>query len=105
LGSVLGLLLNHQTIIGRVGGGSYFAGMAFPFLEKNFNEGQQTRFVAVEPTACPTLTKGSYTFDFGDSARTAPIVKMHTLGHAFVPPDIHAGGLHNHGMAPHICAL
>lgn len=124
LGSVLGPVLTHQTVIGLealkqfeladeypdvligcAGGGSNFAGLAFPFLEKNFNEGRNTRFIAVEPTACPTLTKGSYTFDYGDSAQTAPIVKMHTLGHSFVPPDIHAGGLRYHGMAPHICAL
>lgn len=124
LGSVLGPVLTHQTVIGLealkqfemadeypdvligcVGGGSNFAGLAFPFLQKKFEEGSKTRFVAVEPTACPTLTKGNYTYDYGDSARTAPIVRMHTLGHTFVPPDIHAGGLRYHGMAPHICAL
>lgn len=124
LGSVLGPVLTHQTVIGLealkqfemadeypdvligcVGGGSNFAGLAFPFLQKKFEEGSKTRFVAVEPTACPTLTKGNYTYDYGDSAKTAPIVRMHTLGHTFVPPDIHAGGLRYHGMAPHICAL
>lgn len=124
LGSVLGPVLMHQTVIGLealrqfemadeypdivigcVGGGSNFAGLAFPFLHQNFTTGRRTRLIAVEPTACPTLTKGLYTFDYGDSARTAPIVKMHTLGHAFVPPGIHAGGLRYHGMAPHICAL
>lgn len=124
LGSVLGPVLTHQTVIGLealkqfemadeypdvligcVGGGSNFAGLAFPFLQKKFEERSKTRFVAVEPTACPTLTKGNYTYDYGDSAKTAPIVRMHTLGHTFVPPDIHAGGLRYHGMAPHICAL
>jgi len=124
LGSVLGPVLMHQTVIGLealkqfemageypdivigcVGGGSNFAGLAFPFLHQNFTNGKNTRFIAVEPTACPTLTKGLYAFDYGDSAKTAPIVKMHTLGHSFVPPGIHAGGLRYHGMAPHICAL
>jgi len=124
LGSVLGPVLMHQTVIGLealkqfemadeypdivigcVGGGSNFAGFAFPFLHKNFTEGKETRFIAVEPTACPTLTKGPYAFDYGDTAKSAPIVKMHTLGHSFVPPGIHAGGLRYHGMAPHISAL
>jgi tryptophan synthase beta chain len=124
LGSVLGSVLTHQTIIGLeslkqfdqageypdvvigcVGGGSNFAGFAFPFLEKNFSEGRSTRLVAVEPTACPSLTRGSYAFDYGDTARMAPIMKMHTLGHSFVPAGIHAGGLRYHGMAPHLSAL
>ncbi|MBW8012407.1 MAG: TrpB-like pyridoxal phosphate-dependent enzyme [Chloroflexi bacterium] len=124
LGSVLGPVLMHQTVVGLealkqfekadeypdvvigcVGGGSNFGGFAFPFLHKNFTEGTKTRFVAVEPTACPTLTKGKYAFDYGDSAKSAPIVKMHTLGHSFVPPGIHAGGLRYHGMAPHISSL
>lgn len=124
LGSVLGPVLMHQTVIGLeaikqfemageypdvligcVGGGSNFGGFAFPFLHKNFTEGLQTRVLAVEPTACPTLTRGEYTFDYGDTAMMAPIVKMHTLGHTFVPAGIHAGGLRYHGMAPHICAL
>jgi tryptophan synthase beta chain len=124
LGSVLGPVLMHQTVIGLealkqfelageypdvvvgcIGGGSNFSGFSFPFLHQNFTAGKSTRVVAVEPTACPTLTKGSYTFDYGDTAEMAPIVKMHTLGHAFVPPGIHAGGLRYHGMAPHICAL
>lgn len=124
LGSVLGPVLMHQTVVGLealkqfekadeypdiligcVGGGSNFAGFSFPFLHKNFTEGKKTRFIAVEPTACPTLTKGIYAFDYGDTAKTAPIVKMHTLGHTFVPPEIHAGGLRYHGMAPHISAL
>jgi len=124
LGSVLGPVLMHQTVVGLealkqfemadeypdiligcVGGGSNFSGLAFPFLQQNFTAGKETRFVAVEPTACPTLTKGPYTFDYGDTARMAPIVKMNTLGHTFVPPGIHAGGLRYHGMAPHISAL
>jgi tryptophan synthase beta chain len=124
LGSVLGPVLMHQTVIGLealkqfemaeeypdivigcTGGGSNFAGFAFPFLHKKFTEGKDTRFIATEPTACPTLTKGPYTFDYGDTAKSAPIVKMHTLGHTFVPPGIHAGGLRYHGMAPHISAL
>lgn len=124
LGSVLGPVLMHQTVVGLealkqfeqadeypdvvigcVGGGSNFSGFAFPFLHQNFTNGQTTRLVAVEPTACPTLTRGEYTFDYGDSAEMAPIVKMHTLGHTFVPPGIHAGGLRYHGMSPHVCAL
>jgi len=124
LGSVLGPVLMHQTVIGLealkqfeladeypdivigcTGGGSNFSGFAFPFLHKKFTEGKNTRFIAVEPTACPTLTKGPYTFDYGDTAKSAPIVKMHTLGHTFVPEGIHAGGLRYHGMAPHISAL
>jgi len=124
LGSVLGPVLMHQTVIGLeairqfemadeypdvvigcVGGGSNFSGFAFPFLHQNFSAGRKTRIVAVEPTACPSLTQGRYTFDYGDTAGMAPIVKMHTLGHTFVPPGIHAGGLRYHGMAPHVCAL
>lgn len=124
LGSVLGPVLMHQTVIGQealkqfekadeypdvvigcAGGGSNFAGLAFPFVRENLRNGKHTRLVAVEPTACPTLTKGTYTFDYGDTAEMAPIVKMHTLGHTFVPPGIHAGGLRYHGMAPHVCAL
>ena len=124
LGSVLGPVLTHQTVIGEealkqmemageypdivigcAGGGSNFAGFAFPFLRQNFNNGMKTRVIAVEPTACPTLTKGKYTFDYGDTAQMAPIVKMHTLGHDFIPPTIHAGGLRYHGMAPHVSAL
>ena len=124
LGSVLGPVLMHQTVIGLeaikqfdmageypdtviacVGGGSNFAGFTFPFLHKNLTEGAKTRVVAVEPAACPTLTKGKYAFDYGDTAQMAPIVKMHTLGHNFVPEGIHAGGLRYHGMAPHVSAL
>ncbi|MFQ5433689.1 MAG: pyridoxal-phosphate dependent enzyme, partial [Anaerolineae bacterium] len=94
-----------DVVIGCVGGGSNFAGLAFPFLHQNFTNGKNTRIVAVEPTACPTLTKGKYTFDYGDTAQMAPVVKMHTLGHDFVPAGIHAGGLRYHGMAPHVSAL
>ncbi len=124
IGSVFGSVLLHQTVIGQealkqmelageypdviigcVGGGSNFSGFAFPFLHQNFTTGKKTRVVAVEPTACPTLTKGLYAFDYGDTAKMAPIMKMYTLGHDFIPPGIHAGGLRYHGMAPHICAL
>ena len=124
LGSVLNHVLTHQSVIGEealkqmdmageypdvvigcVGGGSNFGGIAYPFLRMNLLEGMKTRLLAVEPTATPSLTKGVYTFDYGDTAMMAPIVKMHTLGHAFVPPPIHAGGLRYHGMAPSICAL
>jgi tryptophan synthase beta chain len=124
LGSVLNHVLTHQSVIGEealkqmdmageypdvvigcVGGGSNFGGIAYPFLRMNLLEGKKTRLLAVEPTATPSLTRGVYTFDYGDTAMMAPIVKMHTLGHAFVPPPIHAGGLRYHGMAPSICAL
>ncbi len=124
LGSVLGHVLMHQTVIGLealeqmemageypdivigcAGGGSNFAGFAFPFIHRNLTEGKKTRIVAVEPASCPTLTKGRYTWDYGDAAAMAPIVKMHTLGHTFVPPGIHAGGLRYHGMAPLVSAL
>lgn len=124
LGSVLNHVLMHQTVIGEealkqmdlageypnvvigcVGGGSNFAGIAYPFLRQNLLEGQRTRLLAVEPTAAPSLTRGEYTFDYGDTAMMAPIVKMYTLGHDFVPPPIHAGGLRYHGMAPSLCAL
>jgi tryptophan synthase beta chain len=94
-----------DVVIGCIGGGSNFAGIAYPFLRQNLLENQNTRLLAVEPTATPTLTKGVYTFDYGDTAKMAPIVKMYTLGHAFIPPPIHAGGLRYHGMAPSICAL
>lgn len=124
LGSVLNHVLMHQTVIGEealkqmdlageypdvvigcVGGGSNFAGIAYPFLRENLKNGQRTRLLAVEPTATPSLTKGTYAFDFGDTAQMAPIVKMHTLGHTFMPPGIHAGGLRYHGMAPSLSAL
>jgi tryptophan synthase beta chain len=124
LGSVLNHVLLHQTIIGEeallqfakaedypdvvigcVGGGSNFAGLAFPFLRKTLTKRQPTRFVAVEPQACPSLTKGVYAYDFGDTAKLAPMTKMYTLGHDFVPAGIHAGGLRYHGMAPLVSAL
>ncbi|MEK6193535.1 MAG: TrpB-like pyridoxal phosphate-dependent enzyme [Deltaproteobacteria bacterium] len=124
LGSVLGHVLTHQSVIGQeslkqmdmageypdvvigcAGGGSNFAGIAYPFLRENLRNGLKTRLLAVEPAAAPSLTKGTFTFDFGDTAMMAPIVKMHTLGHSFVPAPIHAGGLRYHGMAPSISAL
>jgi tryptophan synthase beta chain len=124
LGSVLNHVLMHQTVIGEealkqmdladeypdvvigcVGGGSNFGGIAYPFLRQNLKDGQRTRLLAVEPTATPSLTKGKYTYDYGDSAQMAPIVKMHTLGHTFMPAGIHAGGLRYHGMAPSVSAL
>ncbi len=124
LGSVLGHVLMHQTVIGLealeqmelageypdlvigcAGGGSNFAGFTYPFLHQNFTAGKTTRVIAVEPASCPSLTKGAYTFDYGDSAAMAPIVKMYTLGHTFIPPGIHAGGLRYHGMAPSVSAM
>ncbi|MCX7868477.1 MAG: TrpB-like pyridoxal phosphate-dependent enzyme, partial [Terrimicrobiaceae bacterium] len=112
LGSVLNHVLLHQSVIGEealkqmdmageypdmvigcVGGGSNFAGIAYPFLRYNLTEGKKTRLIAVEPKAAPSLTRGIYGFDYGDTAQMAPIVKMHTLGHDFIPPAIHAGGL------------
>lgn len=124
LGSVLNHVLMHQTVIGQetllqfemadeypdvivgcTGGGSNFAGFAFPFIHKNLTEGKSTRVIAAEPAASPSLTKGVYTFDYGDTAQMAPVVKMHTLGHTFIPPGIHAGGLRYHGMAPQVSAL
>ena len=119
LGSVLNHVLLHQTVIGEeaieqfaladaypdvvigcVGGGSSFAGIAFPFLRDKMAGKSSTRFVAVEPTACPSLTKGAFAYDFGDVAMFTPLLKMYTLGHDFVPAGIHAGGLRYHGMAP-----
>jgi tryptophan synthase beta chain len=124
LGSVLNHVLMHQTVIGEealkqmdmaneypdvvigcIGGGSNFAGIAYPFLRENLKNGKRTRLLAVEPTAAPSLTKGAYTFDYGDTAKMAPVVKMHTLGHDFIPAGIHAGGLRYHGMAPSISGL
>ena len=124
LGSVLNHVLLHQTVIGEealkqmdlageypdvvigcVGGGSNFGGIAFPFLRHNLQDGKKTRLLAVEPTATPSLTQGVYAFDYGDTAKTAPIVKMYSLGHDFIPPAIHAGGLRYHGMSPQISAL
>ncbi len=124
LGSVLNFVCLHQTVIGEealqqmemadeypdvvigcVGGGSNFAGLAYPFVGKNIREGKKTRIVAVEPTASPSITRGEYTFDYGDTAKMAPIVKMYTLGHDFMPAPIHAGGLRYHGMAPSLSSL
>lgn len=124
LGSVLNHVLLHQTIIGMeakkqfekidlypdvvigcVGGGSNFAGIAFPFMQDKLTKGTKTRFVGVEPAACPTLTKGKLAYDFGDSAQMAPITMMYTLGNGFVPTSIHAGGLRYHGMAPLVSQL
>ena len=119
LGSVLNHVMHHQTVIGQeameqiadagdypdiiiacAGGGSNFAGISFPFLGANIREGKKTRIIAVEPAACPSLTKGIYAYDFGDVAKLTPLLKMHTLGHDFVPAGIHAGGLRYHAMAP-----
>ncbi len=94
-----------DVVIGCVGGGSNFSGIAFPFLRANLLHGQRTRLVAVEPTAAPSLTRGIFAYDYGDTAKMAPIVKMHTLGHDFIPAAIHAGGLRYHGMAPTLCRL
>jgi tryptophan synthase beta chain len=94
-----------HTVIGCVGGGSNFAGLAYPFLHDKLSQGTDVRIIAVEPTACPTLTRGAYTFDFGDAVGMAPIIQMYTLGHSFVPPAIHAGGLRYHGDAPTLSAL
>jgi tryptophan synthase beta chain len=124
LGSVLNHVLLHQTVIGQealeqmgmagespdiiigcTGGGSNFAGLTFPFLGRNFREGASHRIIAVEPEAAPSLTRGVYAYDFGDTAKMAPIAKMHTLGHDFVPEPIHAGGLRYHGMSPLVSLL
>jgi len=124
LGSVLNHVLLHQTVIGQeamaqmemageypdvvvgcVGGGSNFAGLAYPFIRANIHDGKQTRFVATEPSACPTLTRGAYAYDFGDTVGMTPLMPMYTLGHDFVPPPVHAGGLRYHGDAPSICGL
>jgi tryptophan synthase beta chain len=124
LGSVLNHVLMHQTIIGEetllqleragdypdvvigcTGGGSNFAGLAFPFVGKKLREGLKTRVMAVEPMACPSLTKGIYAYDFGDTIGMTPLAKMYTLGHDFIPPGIHAGGLRYHGMSPLVSQL
>ena len=123
LGSVLNHVLLHQTIVGLetmkqleiigekpdvligcVGGGSNFAGFFLPFLPRKL-AGEKLKFLAVEPRACPTLTKGLYKYDFGDTACTTPLLKMYTLGHDFIPPPIHSGGLRYHGDAPILCHL
>lgn len=119
LGSVLNHVLLHQTVIGQeamaqlelandypdivvgcTGGGSNFAGIAFPFLGAQLRGGKQVRVIAVEPAACPSLTRGKYAYDFGDTGHLTPLTKMHTLGSTFTPPGFHAGGLRYHGMAP-----
>ena len=124
LGSVLNHVLLHQTVIGQeaieqmgmagespdivigcTGGGSNFAGLSFPFLGRNFRDGASHRVIAVEPEAAPSLTRGVYAYDFGDTGKMAPLVKMHTLGADFVPEPIHAGGLRYHGMAPLVSLL
>jgi tryptophan synthase beta chain len=93
-----------DVVIGCIGGGSNFAGMAFPYVREKIN-GMDVRILAVEPASCPSVTKGVYAFDYGDMAHLAPIVLMHTLGHTFVPPGIHAGGLRYHGMSPLVSRL
>jgi tryptophan synthase beta chain len=124
LGSVLNHVLLHQTVIGRealaqletaghfpdivigcAGGGSNFAGLAFPFIGQQLRGGRPVRVLAIEPAACPSLTRGRYAYDFGDTGRLTPLVKMHTLGSAFTPPGFHAGGLRYHGMAPMVSHL
>jgi tryptophan synthase beta chain len=124
LGSVLNHVCLHQTVIGQealaqmemagdepdvvvgcVGGGSNFAGMTFPFIRRVLRGEANTRFVAAEPAACPTLTRGVYHYDFGDTVGLTPLMPMYTLGHDFVPPPLHAGGLRYHGDSPIVCAL
>ena len=96
----------NRNVGGCVGGGSNFSGTSFPFLrDKIIGKRPNLKIVSVEPLACPTLTKGQYRYDFGDSAGLTPLLKMHTLGHNFVPPAIHAGGLRYHGDAPLLCKL
>ena len=124
LGSVLNHVLMHQTVIGEealeqleaagdypdvligcTGGGSNFSGLAFPFIGRKLRGGPEIRVIAVEPAACPSLTRGTYAYDFGDTGHLTPLVKMHTLGSVFVPPGFHAGGLRYHGMAPMVSHL
>ena len=119
LGSVLNHVLTHQTVVGQeamaqmemagdypeiligcTGGGSNFAGLVFPFLGAQLRGGKKVRVIAVEPAACPSLTRGKYAYDFGDTGHLTPLVKMHTLGSTFTPPSFHAGGLRYHGMSP-----
>jgi tryptophan synthase beta chain len=88
-----------DVVIGCVGGGSNFAGLAFPFIRHRL-KGRETRFVAAEPRSCPSMSRGEYRYDFGDTTKLTPLIKMFTLGHGFVPPGIHAGGLRYHGMSP-----
>jgi tryptophan synthase beta chain len=95
-----------DIVIGCAGGGSNFAGLSFPFAaDKLAGRNKKLRIIAVEPSACPSLTKGQYVYDFGDTVGLTPLVKMHTLGHTFIPAPLHAGGLRYHGMAPLVCKL
>ncbi|WP_366922400.1 TrpB-like pyridoxal phosphate-dependent enzyme [Metallumcola ferriviriculae] len=124
LGSVLNHVVLHQTVIGLearqqlakvdeypdivigcCGGGSNFAGLGFPFIKDNLTENKKVRVIAIEPSACPTLTKGTFAYDFGDTAQLTPITMMYTLGHDFVPPGIHAGGLRYHGASSLVSQL
>jgi tryptophan synthase beta chain len=124
LGSVLNHVILHQTVIGIeakkqmemagfypdiivgcVGGGSNFGGMAMPFVKDKIEKKFNPQIIAVEPSSCPTITKGPYAYDYGDEAGMAPIVKMFTLGHSFMPPPVHAGGLRYHGMSPLVSHL
>jgi tryptophan synthase beta chain len=124
LGSVLNHVLLHQTVIGQeaiqqlemadafpdvivgcVGGGSNFGGLTFPFLRGVLRGEHRIRIVAAEPAACPTLTRGVYAYDYGDTAGLTPLMPMYTLGHDFVPPPVHAGGLRYHGDSPMVCGL
>jgi len=124
LGSVLNHVLMHQTVVGEecklqmemagvypdtvigcIGGGSNYAGLAFPFMKDKLEGKKDIKFLAAEPSSCPTVTKGAYTYDFGDTLCTTPLFMMHTLGHDFIPPGIHAGGLRYHAMAPLVSAL
>jgi len=123
LGSVLNHVVLHQTVIGQevkaqmekidaypdviigcCGGGSNFAGLAFPFIKDKF-EGKKIKIIAVEPAACPTLTRGNFQYDYGDTAKMTPLMKMYTLGYDFVPSSIHAGGLRYHGESPLVSQL
>ncbi|HFQ95537.1 MAG TPA: TrpB-like pyridoxal phosphate-dependent enzyme [Anaerolineae bacterium] len=124
LGSVLNHVMLHQSVIGLetqkqlemageepdvmigcIGGGSNFAGFVSPFVREKIVDGKQTRIIAVEPAAAPSLTKGKYVYDFGDTGEMTPLMKMYTLGHSFIPAPIHAGGLRYHGMAPIVCHM
>jgi tryptophan synthase beta chain len=94
-----------DVVVGCVGGGSNFGGLTFPFLRRVLRDGARTRFLAAEPAACPTLTRGVYAYDFGDTVGLTPLMPMYTLGHDFVPPPVHAGGLRYHGDSPLVSAL
>jgi tryptophan synthase beta chain len=94
-----------DIVIGCVGGGSNFAGLSFPFVHDVLKKGKKIKFIAVEPAACPTMTRGIYAYDFGDTAGMTPLLKQYTLGHTFMPPVIHAGGLRYHGVAAKVAHL